>query len=93
MVDQPEDYRWSSYRVNGLGKRDELIQPHEQYIRMAAAEDARQTAHRALFSAHLEPGMIDDIRRSTNGNFALGGDRFKQQIERALGRRVAPSVR
>jgi putative transposase len=92
MVNQPEDYCWSSYRVNALDKCDALIQPHEQYMRMAPTEKARQAAYRALFNAHLEPRMIDDIRRSTNGNFSLGGDRFKEQIEQALGRRAAPGV-
>jgi putative transposase len=35
MVHRPEDYRWSSYRANALGKRHELIEPHEQYLRLA----------------------------------------------------------
>ena len=39
------------------------------------------------------PGVvIDDIRQSTNGNYALGSERFKKQIEDILGRRVRPGV-
>ena len=34
--------------------------------------------------------MIDDIRKTTNGNFVLGADKFKREIEQVLGRRVEP---
>jgi len=32
--------------------------------------------------------MVDQIRSATKGNFGLGGERFKKQIEAALGRRA-----
>ena len=34
--------------------------------------------------------MVDEIRRATNGNFALGNERFAEQVAAALGRRVVP---
>ena len=88
MVNQPQDYRWSSYHANALGKADSLIVPHEQYLSIARTESARREAYRALFKAHLDPETLDEIRQSTNGNFALGGERFKKQIEKALGQRA-----
>ena len=88
MVSQPKDYRWSSYHANALGKADSLILPHEQYLSIARTESARREAYRALFKAHLDPETLDEVRQSTNGNFALGGERFKKQIEKALGQRV-----
>jgi hypothetical protein len=30
------------------------------------------------------------VRAATNGGWALGGDKFKRQIAKALGRRVSP---
>ena len=30
MVAEPADYRWSSYRANGLGQHDPLVDPHER---------------------------------------------------------------
>ena len=43
-----------------------------------------------LFRNELNPGMIDEIRQATNGNFALGSERFKKEMALALGRRVTP---
>jgi putative transposase len=88
MVNQPRDYRWSSYHANALGKADSLITPHEQYLRIARTESARREAYRALVKAPLDAEILDEIRQSTNGNFALGDERFKKRIEKALGRRA-----
>ncbi|HRP77103.1 MAG TPA: transposase, partial [Rhodocyclaceae bacterium] len=46
--------------------------------------------YRELFRHELEPGMVDEIRRATNGNFALGNERFASQVSDALGRRAIP---
>jgi len=43
-----------------------------------------------LFRHALEPGLVDEIRQATNGNFVLGGERFAEQAAAALGRRVTP---
>ncbi|OHC69693.1 MAG: hypothetical protein A2045_10920 [Rhodocyclales bacterium GWA2_65_20] len=50
----------------------------------------RQAAYRELFRHELEPGMVDKIRRATNGNFALGSERFAAEVGAALGRRALP---
>jgi putative transposase len=89
MVNQPQDYRWSSYHSNALGKASSLITPHDQYQRIAADEKARLTAYRALFKAHLDEEIVGQIRSATNGNFALGGERFQREIEAVLGRRAS----
>ena len=54
------------------------------------SEKARQERYRELFRVNLEPGLIDEIRRATNGNFALGNEQFKEQISEMLGRRASP---
>lgn len=41
-----------------------------------------------LFRYQLDPGTVDEIRASTNGNFALGDSPFQAQVAAALGRRV-----
>lgn len=45
---------------------------------------------RERFRYDLEPGMVDEIRRATNGNFALGSERFASQASDAIGRRAMP---
>jgi putative transposase len=88
MVNQPRDYRWSSYHANALGKADGVVRPHEQYLRLARTQVARRKAYRELCRAHLDAEVVEEIRQSTQGNFALGNERFKKQIEKALGRRA-----
>lgn len=92
MVDQPQNYRWSSYHNNALGKTITLIKPHQEYLRLGSSETERLASYRALFSAHLESETISQIRSATNGNYALGSERFQKEIEAALNRRVMRGV-
>lgn len=50
----------------------------------------RQKQYRGLFRAKLANEFLDAVRAATNGGWALGGDKFKRQIAKALGRRVSP---
>jgi len=87
MVEHPADYRWSSYRANAQGEADVLVTPHEIYLALASTEASRQAAYRELFRSELEPGLLDQIRQASNGNFALGSPRFAEEVAAALGRR------
>ena len=88
MVCAPEEYKWSSYRSNGLGLAAKLWTPHEYYVSLAANVEDRTAAYRALFSAHIDGSMLNRIRDASNKGLALGNDRFKQEIEALSGRRV-----
>lgn len=90
MVDHPADYPWSSYRANAQGEHCTLVTPHPLYTGQGHEASAQQAAYRELFRYQLDPGMVDQIRRATNANFALGSPRFRAQIEAALGRRAGP---
>lgn len=88
MIDHPAGYRWSSYRTNAQGEPSLLLQPHAVYCALSFDEHARAAAYRELFRHQLAPGMVDEIRGSTNGNYALGSQQFQQQVTEMLGRRV-----
>lgn len=88
MVEHPADYRWSSYHVNGQGEKSTLIKPHKLYKSLGSTPAERIAAYRELFRYQLDPGLIDEIRQATNGNYVLGTERFEAQVERALKRRV-----
>ncbi|MGA9851606.1 MAG: transposase [Gammaproteobacteria bacterium] len=90
MVPHPRDYRWSSYRVNGEGKPGPLIRPHSEYLHLGRDEGERQTVYRSLFKAHMDMAEVSKIRRATNGNYALGDQRFQAEVECMLKRRVTP---
>lgn len=90
MVKNPSEYRWSSYRTNAEGAPGSLIEPQEEYLRLGSTDEDRREAYRALFNAHIDGKRIEEIRNATNGNYALGNERFKEQIESMLKRRVIP---
>jgi putative transposase len=92
MVNKPQDYRWSSYHANGLGKASTFITPHDEYRRLGKTEAERREAYRALFRAHVDEALVEEIRGATNGNFALGSKRFQAEVEAALGRRAVRGV-
>ena len=88
MVDLPEEYKWSSYQANGLGKKIALHTPHQIYARLGKSDKDRLHAYRALFQAHIDTQQINEIRTASNKGMALGSDRFKEEVELLTGRRV-----
>lgn len=90
MVSHPADYRWSSYRCNGLGISCGLIIPHACYEAMGRTLSARSRAYNALFRGELDEDCLSGIRVATNGNYVLGDGAFEREMELALGRRVRP---
>ena len=92
MVMKPQDYRWSSYHANGLGRANALITPHDQYQRLARNDNERRQAYRALLRAQVDDALTDEIRSATNGNYALGRPKFQKQIEKVLGQRAIRGV-
>ena len=88
MVSRPEEYRWSSYHANGVGKRIDLCTPHEVYSRLGKTKPTRTRSYRELFKYHLDKDELAQVRNAINQAMALGSDRFKQEIEQLSGRRV-----
>lgn len=90
IVLHPAHYSWSSYRANAQGEDNAFIHPHPLYQALGAGVTERLAAYRELFKDALQSGQLDEIRRATNGNYALGNERFARQVMAALGRRVTP---
>lgn len=90
MVQHPAEYSWSSYRANAQGESSTLLTHHPLYAVLGRDDRARQLAYRQLFRDQLDPGMIDEIRVATNGNYALGSPHFQAQVAAMLGWRVTP---
>jgi len=88
MVGDPSEYRWSSYRWHGLGQNNPLITDHPLYLALGRSEEERRASYRALFRAHLDDEALDQIRVTTNKGVPLGDERFRKQIEMAVGKRV-----
>ena len=67
MVGHARDYRWSSYHANAEGMPNPLVEPHPSYPGLAH--------YRVLFDDELDPILVDDIRKATNGGYAAGSIR------------------
>jgi putative transposase len=91
MVKQADDYRWSSYGVHAQGLPSDLIVDHPVYTARGKDEKERAEAYRGLVENHTESADdIQHIRNETNRGGVAGSDRFKDEIESALSRRVRP---
>jgi putative transposase len=90
MVARPRDYRWSSYRAHALGAADGLLSDHRLYRALGRNARERQTEYRLRFRAALQDDFVEALRNATNGGWAMGGERFRSGIARALKRRVVP---
>lgn len=88
MVEQPGDYRWSSYRHNALGQADALLTPHSLYENLDTDITRRCATYRALFDAQTDPEELQAIRSATETGTILGYDRFKENIEMTLKRKI-----
>jgi putative transposase len=95
MVEQPHDYRWSSYHANALGEPHPMLVPHASYLELGVDAVSRQQAYRDLFREGLDEAQLAEIRAYVQQQRALGGPRFQSQIEAMLGRcaRVRPAHR
>ena len=93
IVLSPEDYRWSSYRINALGKASDLCTPHPEYMMLGSDTKERCNKYQALFEYHINDREIELIRSATNKGMVVGNDRFRKEIETLTGRRVREKKR
>ncbi|WP_340124516.1 transposase [Methylobacter svalbardensis] len=93
MVLEPEDYTWSSYQCNALGKQSELLTAHEVYLALGGNEEIRRSRYRDLFRAHVDSRLLEEIRHCVHRGLAIGHERFIEQIEALTGQRVSANKR
>ncbi len=54
------------------GEASKLIKLHFMYIELGKTANVRHASYRELFRYHLEPSIIEDIRKTTNGKHPWG---------------------
>lgn len=93
MVTAPEEYPWSSYRWHGWGEADALVADHSLYQQLGRDDASRQHAYRQLFLGHLPSPTLHVMREALTHNYPLGNERFRNSVERQLGRVVGQCSR
>ncbi len=92
MVARPEEYRWSSYGVNGWGDPGWLT-PHEEYLRLGRDTEERTRAYRELFIHQISEEDLHLVRKAAHYCQPVGDDRFREQIEAKYGIRPGQMTR
>lgn len=93
MVTHPQAYRWSSYACNANGESNKLIQPHALYNALGLDATERLEAYRALFRHELDASVLGCIRNAAMFSMPTGDNRFREQIERVLNRKLGYAKR
>jgi len=93
MVEHPVAYRWSSYRNNASGVPRAPLSPHRLYQMLSQENDGRASAYRELFHQCITLDCIQDIRAAVQTGTPLGNQRFREQVEKILQRKVGQSRR
>jgi putative transposase len=88
MCKRPEDYPWSSYRMNALLADSDIVEPHEAYLALGKSPGERANYYRQLFQQHIQPEELDQIRGSLHFCQPLGDGEFRNRIETTLGRPI-----
>jgi putative transposase len=78
IVQDPSNYRWSSYGALAGLCADSLVTAHDVLSQLGTARGVAYAQWCAQGSRREE---IDDLRAATGGELAFGSDRFKAQIE------------
>lgn len=79
---KPEEYRWSSYRVNVWGFQSELTQ-HDKYLGLGLSPEECCHANRELFRFEIPDENIHMIERASHFCYPVGDDRLRpnKQVE------------
>ena len=65
LVNNPEDFEWSSYRCNGMGVESKLCSPHEVYLGLGMSKLERLQCYRGYFGCAIEEVQLAKIRDMT----------------------------
>ena len=90
MVEQPQDYRWSSHRHCIGQASDKLVSLHALYWALGNTPFAREAAYAELVQAGLVARVREDLTRSALSGWALGSAQFVGELQQGTPRRLSP---
>ncbi|MGH8481848.1 MAG: transposase [Nevskiaceae bacterium] len=93
IVIQPDEYSWSSFHANAVGRHDALVTSHPLYVALGASVAERCCAYRMLFEQDIESAVLDQIREATQKGWPLGDKAFRDAVGALSGRRASPAPR
>jgi putative transposase len=89
LVDSPAAWRWSSH-AHHIGQRsDPVVSEHALYWALGNTPFERQLAYRRLFESPDSQQELSTIRKASQSGWALGSERFAEQLTESRGRRAS----
>jgi putative transposase len=93
LVSEPGEYPWSSYAHHIGLKTDPLITDHPLFWALGNTPFEREAAYRRLMQQPPDRVEIEQLREAVLKGWALGSERFKNNLEQRIARRVSPAKR
>ena len=93
MCETPEQYLYSSYHANALGKEDLLVTLHKDFINISDRAQHRRQFYKSLFSQVISAEDMMSLKSSYESGTPIGSSNFKKHIETVLNRKVGHVVR
>ncbi|RMX08079.1 transposase [Corticibacter populi] len=90
LAQRPADYAWTSHRNFAGLEHSRFLTPHPLYWDLADTPFGREAAYRELVDAGIGSSMLEQIHRSAMGGWALGNERFLQELGEQTQRRLQP---
>ena len=90
LVEQAQDYRWSSHRHCIGQASDKLVTLHALYWALGNTPFAREAAYAELVQTGLAGSMREDLTRSALSGWALGSSEFVDALQQGTDRRLSP---
>jgi putative transposase len=89
MVANPEEYRWSSYGTKVGNENQEWLDLDPCYMGLAGTQKKRWERYADWVKGTIPQGQLELIRQSLQRGQLTGSERFVDEIEEKIKRRVA----
>ena len=90
LVEQAQDYRWSSHRHCIGQASDKLVSLHALYWALGNTPFAREAAYAELVQGGLAASVRENLTRSALSGWALGSAEFVGELQQGTDRRLSP---
>jgi len=90
MVEQAQDYPWSSHRHCIGQASDKLVTLHALYWSLGNTPFAREAAYAELVKTGLATSQRDELTRTALSGWALGSEDFLGELQQGTKRRLLP---
>ena len=79
MVSRPEEYPWSSYRINAWGDTS-WLKPHGEYLKLGRSKEERCRSYRELFRDQIGAEDLHLITKAAHYCQPVSDEGFREEL-------------